>query len=130
MVVLTGGAAASSTDTAWLAGAIGPPVTNAAARTKNLWLMVLAREVEDKILAAMIKPSASAMRARERENSVGAMSSNSWVEDRNIYPGRCHRFGYTVDYQSKLLGTYCFMLTKPGNEDESRTMAPIPLLDR
>ena len=63
-----------------------PPVTIAAARAKNLWLMVPANEVEDRRLAATaMRPSRNARRIvrveNKREISVGrfgAMSSNSW----------------------------------------------------
>jgi hypothetical protein len=116
MVVLSAGVAASSAETAWLAGAICPPVTIAAARAKNLWLMVLAMEVEDKILAATAtKPSKSAMRVvrieNERENSVGcfgAIVKLLSVEDRNTCLGRRYRSDGRTPVKAFWVRIVCF----------------------
>src|SRR5215212_11940193 len=63
IVVLSTGAAVSSAGSAGLAGAMGPPAISAVARAKKFWLIVPAREVEDKTLAVTaIKPSKRVMR--------------------------------------------------------------------
>ena len=89
--------------------------------------MVLAREVEDKTLAATaIKPSRRAMRVvrieNEREIGVGrfgAMSSKLLLEEWGILTlAGASVWIERTNTSPKRLGTYVFVLTKRWNEDD------------
>ncbi len=123
MVVLTAGAAASSTEKRMIRGGRNcPPLTIAAARAKNLWLMVLASEwkTEDSQQQQRdqveMQCELSGQKTNGRSVSGGSGPCRQLlVEDRNTYLGRRCRLGNETDeHQSKCLGTYCVFLQNAG----------------